>query len=218
MVTDIRYDQTCDSNTCRYGGKCQIDPDGNTFCFCSYQCFTKTENKVSVCGSDGTFYDNECKLQEEACRRQQDIIVQESKFCEESKVLPCDGQLPLINSLTGTHYNCGKDNGEKCPPQSYCHETLNFATCCQKLAKIQSCEESLYGCCSDGINVAQGPNKEGCPDVCNCNRLGSYSLTCNPINGQCHCKTGVGGLKCDRCEAGFWGLHKISEGNNGCIG
>lgn len=24
---------------------------------------------------------------------------------------------------------------------------------------------------------------------------------------------GVGGLKCDRCEAGFWGLHKISEGN-----
>lgn len=27
----------------------------------------------------------------------------------------------------------------------------------------------------------------------------------------------LGGLTCDRCEQGFWGLHKISEGNSGCI-
>jgi len=46
---------------------------------------------------------------------------------------------------------------------------------------------------------------------------GSYSDTCDPITQQCSCKPGVGGLKCDRCEPGFWGLPKISEGYQGCI-
>jgi coxsackievirus/adenovirus receptor len=46
---------------------------------------------------------------------------------------------------------------------------------------------------------------------------GSYSDTCDPGTHQCSCKPGVGGLKCDRCEPGFWGLPKISEGYQGCI-
>lgn len=46
---------------------------------------------------------------------------------------------------------------------------------------------------------------------------GSYSDTCDPVTQQCSCKPGVGGLKCDRCEPGFWGLPKISEGYQGCI-
>ncbi|CAG2122427.1 unnamed protein product, partial [Medioppia subpectinata] len=72
-------------------------------------------------------------------------------------------------------------------------------------------------CCPDGKTAAQGVHNGGCPSVCECNRLGSYSLTCDPTSKQCHCKPGVGGLRCDRCEAGYWGLHKISEGNTGCI-
>ena len=75
----------------------------------------------------------------------------------------------------------------------------------------------MYSCCPDGKTAAQGTHNAGCPSVCACNRLGSYSLTCDPTTKQCHCKPGVGGLRCDRCEAGFWGLHKISEGNSGCI-
>ena len=52
---------------------------------------------------------------------------------------------------------------------------------------------------------------------CQCNALGSYGVTCDPVTRQCHCKPGVGGLRCDRCEPGFWGLPKISDGNVGCI-
>ncbi|GFQ66511.1 agrin [Trichonephila clavata] len=57
-----------------------------------------------------------------------------------------------------------------------------------------------------------------CLGTCNCNRLGSYGESCDVISGQCECKTGVGGLRCDRCEPGYWGLHKIvADGNVGCL-
>lgn len=53
--------------------------------------------------------------------------------------------------------------------------------------------------------------------VCNCNRLGSYGLTCEPSTKQCFCKPGVGGPRCDRCEPGYWGLHRLMEENSdGC--
>jgi len=79
------------------------------------------------------------------------------------------------------------------------------------------CADSWHGCCPDGKTAALGPDGAGCPSLCNCNRLGSVSDTCNPETGQCECKPGVGGLKCDRCMPGYWGLPKISEGHQGCI-
>lgn len=51
---------------------------------------------------------------------------------------------------------------------------------------------------------------------CRCHRLGSWTESCD--NGQCECRPGVGGPRCDRCEPGYWGLHKIaSDGNLGCL-
>ncbi|XP_015782759.1 agrin isoform X2 [Tetranychus urticae] len=79
------------------------------------------------------------------------------------------------------------------------------------------CKDTRYGCCSDGETPSRGPNYAGCPDICACNRLGSIGTTCDPVSRQCSCKPGVGGLKCERCEPGYWGLHKISDGNAGCI-
>ncbi|RWS11404.1 agrin-like protein, partial [Dinothrombium tinctorium] len=52
---------------------------------------------------------------------------------------------------------------------------------------------------------------------CVCNKYGSYDIFCDQHTHHCHCKSGVGGPLCDRCEPGFWGLHMISEGNTGCI-
>lgn len=53
--------------------------------------------------------------------------------------------------------------------------------------------------------------------TCKCNPYGSYGGTCDPASGQCSCKPGVGGQKCDRCEPGFWNFRGIvTEGISGC--
>ncbi|MEQ2196362.1 hypothetical protein XENOCAPTIV_020702, partial [Xenoophorus captivus] len=53
--------------------------------------------------------------------------------------------------------------------------------------------------------------------TCQCNIHGSYKGTCDPTTGQCSCKPGVGGQKCDRCEPGFWNFRAIvTEGMSGC--
>lgn len=52
---------------------------------------------------------------------------------------------------------------------------------------------------------------------CHCNPHGSYGGTCDPATGQCSCRPGVGGLKCDRCEPGFWNFRGIvTDGRSGC--
>lgn len=56
-----------------------------------------------------------------------------------------------------------------------------------------------------------------CPGKCHCNQYGSYGGMCDPGTGQCSCKPGVGGLKCDRCEPGFWNFRGIvTEKASGC--
>ncbi|XP_075526904.1 agrin-like isoform X2 [Dermacentor variabilis] len=80
----------------------------------------------------------------------------------------------------------------------------------------KTCAQSAFGCCSDGVTPAMGVHQAGCPSVCNCNRLGSLAATCDALSSQCACKPGVGGQRCDRCLAGYWGLHRIADGVNGC--
>ena len=48
-----------------------------------------------------------------------------------------------------------------------------------------------------------------------CNRLGSSDNggLCLPGHKTCDCKPGVGGVHCDRCLDGFWGLHRLPQLN-----
>ena len=48
--------------------------------------------------------------------------------------------------------------------------------------------------------------------LCNCSESGSTTNLCNE-DGQCDCKEGVLGDKCDRCDYGYWGFT-----SNGCKG
>lgn len=100
---------------------------------------------------------------------------------------------------------------------SYKFRTLTTCSFSVHGIQVVKCADSWHGCCPDGKTAALGPDGAGCPSLCGCNRLGSVSDTCNPETGQCECKPGVGGLKCDRCMPGYWGLPKISEGHQGCI-
>lgn len=95
--------------------------------------------------------------------------------------------------------------------------TLHTGNETRKLVSINTNFIMSSSCCPDEKTHALGPNYGGCPSTCQCNRLGSYLLKCDPLTKQCYCKPSVGGLACDRCEPGYWGMHKISEGNSGCI-
>ncbi|XP_027144522.1 agrin isoform X7 [Larimichthys crocea] len=86
-----------------------------------------------------------------------------------------------------------------------------------ELTAPKHCSLSVYGCCHDNMTVALGVGLAGCPSTCQCNVYGSYKGTCDPATGQCSCKPGVGGQKCDRCEPGFWNFRGIvTENISGC--
>ncbi|KAM5125714.1 LOW QUALITY PROTEIN: agrin-like [Callospermophilus lateralis] len=75
------------------------------------------------------------------------------------------------------------------------------------------CAQTPYGCCQDNVTAARGVGLAGCPSTCQCNPHGS----CDPATGQCSCRPGVGGLKCDRCEPGFWNFRGIvTDSQSGC--
>ncbi|XP_038579256.1 agrin isoform X4 [Micropterus salmoides] len=95
--------------------------------------------------------------------------------------------------------------------------TAISATSLPEPTSPQHCSLSVYGCCSDNVTAALGVGLAGCPSTCQCNVHGSYKGTCDPATGQCSCKPGVGGQKCDRCEPGFWNFRGIvTENMSGC--
>ncbi|XP_055078833.1 agrin isoform X2 [Periophthalmus magnuspinnatus] len=110
---------------------------------------------------------------------------------------------------------CEKQEHLQIQTQGPC--TAVSATPAPGLAELQHCNLSVYGCCSDNMTAALGVGQAGCPSTCQCNVYGSYQGTCDPASGQCSCKPGVGGLKCDRCEPGFWNFRGIvTENMSGC--
>lgn len=48
---------------------------------------------------------------------------------------------------------------------------------------------------------------------CTCNPIGSSSIACHPITGQCVCHAGVEGRLCGSCRVGFFGFS-----SRGCRG
>uniref|UniRef100_A0A8C7JNX8 Agrin n=1 Tax=Oncorhynchus kisutch TaxID=8019 RepID=A0A8C7JNX8_ONCKI len=91
------------------------------------------------------------------------------------------------------------------------------ATSPTKLPAQEHCSLSVYGCCRDNKTAALGVGLAGCPSTCQCNPYGSYKGTCDPGSGQCSCKPGVGGQKCDRCDPSFWNFRGIvTENLSGC--
>ncbi|XP_026471084.1 agrin-like [Ctenocephalides felis] len=214
-------DDACKDIRCDFSATCELGEDGFPRCVCRFDCENEDFSAEKICASDMRLYKSVCEMAKEACNLQQDLRLRPMELCQGAEVKPCKGDLPIVNPLTGVELNCGnRPFRQDCPSGSYCHQTAAFAKCCRKddsSLPVKHCSASWFGCCPDGATFATDAEGTGCPSVCNCNKLGSIETGCDPISQQCHCKPGVGGLQCDRCEPGYWGLPKITSGHQGCI-
>ncbi|XP_049859023.1 agrin-like [Schistocerca gregaria] len=217
MKPGLAKEEMCQDVRCDFDAKCQIGSDGHPHCECDFNC-RHLQKGEPVCASDKRVYPSLCEMKMESCMRKEELRLRPMDLCQGMKVKPCNGAPPLMNPITGMAYDCGSGpSRQDCPAGSYCHQTPYFARCCKKAVEASPCQATFLGCCPDGKTPIQGEGNAGCPSLCGCNKLGSISDACDPDTLQCKCKPGVGGVKCDRCEPGYWGLPKISEGHDGCL-
>ncbi|XP_054869235.1 agrin isoform X8 [Amphiprion ocellaris] len=204
-------------------------------------------NNEPLCASDGQTYPSECVMTATGLQKGiklKKIHGGQCRQLEECKEECLFNAVCLVEQLNarcscdpieceGTYKpECGKDG------HTYTNECLRRkAECLSKilipikhqgpcadsavsvpeLTPPQHCSLAVYGCCSDNVTAALGVGQAGCPSTCQCNVYGSYKGTCDPATGQCSCKPGVGGQKCDRCEPGFWNFRGIvTENMSGC--
>ncbi|CAE1285996.1 LAMC1 [Acanthosepion pharaonis] len=73
------------------------------------------------------------------------------------------------------------------------------------------CEKCLPNYYGDALALPKGQCKP-----CNCYEKGTLPtgtiFSCDPNNGQCPCQNAVEGLKCDKCQPGYWNL----DSGSGC--
>uniref|UniRef100_A0A8C6RB25 Agrin n=1 Tax=Nannospalax galili TaxID=1026970 RepID=A0A8C6RB25_NANGA len=173
-------------------------------------------------GGSGSGEDNECE--QEMCRQHGGI------WDEDSEDGPCVCDFSCQSVLRSPV--CGSDGvtyGTECDlKKARCESQQELYVVAQGACRgptlapllpvaLPHCTQTPYGCCQDNVTAAQGVGLAGCPSTCQCNQHGSYSGTCDPATGQCSCRPGVGGLRCDRCEPGFWNFRGIvTDGRSGC--
>ncbi|XP_030883006.1 agrin isoform X4 [Leptonychotes weddellii] len=176
------------------------------------------------CGSGGSGSGEDGECEQELCRQRGGVWDEDSEdgpcVCDFS----CHGvpRGPVCGSDGVTYGTECELKKARCESQRELFVTAQGACRGPTLAPLPPaapphCTQTPYGCCQDNITAARGVGLAGCPSSCHCNPHGSYSGTCDPATGQCSCRPGVGGLKCDRCEPGFWNFRGIvTDGRSGC--
>uniref|UniRef100_A0A182WTH0 Uncharacterized protein n=1 Tax=Anopheles quadriannulatus TaxID=34691 RepID=A0A182WTH0_ANOQN len=140
------------------------------------------------------------------------------------KVVPCgcNGRSEECDPETGVCLNCRNNTGgehcERCAEGFYgdpnlgqcspcpCPETRkNFARGCTVRGSDVHCicktgyTGALCDSCMRGYFGHPHLDNGHC-EACECNREGSMSDECDHFTGECHCRPGITGRKCDRCE------------------
>lgn len=109
---------------------------------------------------------------------------------------------------TGSISNvCDVTNGQcVCKPRFGGHQ-------CDECEVCFKCKIVFYLCSNKNkLQFGYGNITLDCPP-CDCNINGSSDTFCDTENGQCPCKMGIEGLKCDTCMDTYFGLS-----TDGCEG
>ncbi|XP_046878805.1 netrin-4 isoform X2 [Hypomesus transpacificus] len=138
--------------------------------------------------------------------------------CEHCAPLYNDRPWQPADGLTGAPHECHKCkcNGHA---QSCRFDWSVWRETGQRSGGVCDCQHNTEGlqCQSCKTGFYRDPQRPvTSPDSCkpcSCHPLGSMpfhlggSSLCDPTNGDCICKPGVGGAHCERCMVGYWGFH-----------
>ncbi|XP_034444486.1 netrin-4-like [Hippoglossus hippoglossus] len=148
--------------------------------------------------------------------------------CERCAPLHNDQPWQAANGLIGTPHEC-----QRCKCNGHarsCHFSrgLWLATGRQSGGVCDSCRHNTEGrhCQNCKTGFYRDPTRpKTAPDSCkpcSCHPVGAVlsggSPLCNPTSGDCTCKPGVGGPRCDSCMMGYWGLHEYGCRPCDCTG
>ncbi|KAM6454465.1 cadherin EGF LAG seven-pass G-type receptor 2 isoform 4-T4 [Liasis olivaceus] len=165
----------CDSNPCPLNSYCNDDWD-------SYSCSCDPGYYGDSCANACSL--NPCEHQA-ICVRKPSSSHGYSCECPDSYFGPyCENKLaqPCPRGWWG-HPICGPCN---------CDVGKGFDPDCNKTNGECRCKENHYR-----------PADSASCFLCDCYHTGSLSRTCEPETGQCSCKPGVIGRRCDRCDNPF---------------
>jgi agrin len=124
--------EACKDIHCDYEATCELGPDNFPRCSCLFDCAASKASKP-VCASDLRLYPSMCAMKLEACQRQEELRLRPLELCQGLEIKPCNGEEPLVDTLTGLELDCGSGPHRKdCPSGSYCHQTTRVARCCRK--------------------------------------------------------------------------------------
>ncbi|CAN9498847.1 unnamed protein product [Ophioblennius macclurei] len=148
--------------------------------------------------------------------------------CERCAPLHNDQPWQAANGITGMPHECQrcKCNGHA----KSCHFSRELwlvsrrrsgGVCddCRHNTEGRHCQNCQRGFYRDPARPKTAPNS--CK-ACSCHPVGSAlsggGTLCNPSSGECTCKPGVGGPRCDSCLLGYWGLHEYGCRPCDCTG
>ncbi|XP_032824188.2 agrin-like isoform X2 [Petromyzon marinus] len=195
----------------KFGGQWSSD-DEDGVCVCSLFCGLVPDRPL--CGSNGQTYRNDCERKKAACELMRDIHVAKSGPCGKQGPRPCKETLhgccpDNVTAALGIGYG-------GCPGICGCNRIGSLSATCDPGSGQCVCQPGVGGVkcdrCLPGFWNFRGMVSEqhaGCTP-CGCSAAGSVEDACHQTTGQCSCRDGVFGVKCDMCPKG-WTL-----GPSGC--